>query len=81
MPQIEKKDNDSKDTINLWLYTSTLQNVNEANISVVDRGAIEWVSDYCLTLNKQLFRNTMVRISYTLMRWWCTLCTRPTRFV
>jgi len=42
MPQIEKKDNDSKDTINLWLHTSTLHNFNGANISAVDREFELW---------------------------------------
>jgi hypothetical protein len=53
MPQIEKKDNDSKDTINLWLYTSTLQHFNEANISAVDRGFELWsgkTKDYNISM-------------------------------
>jgi hypothetical protein len=41
----------------------------------------EWVSDCCLMPNEQLFSYTMVRISWSLKRWWCPLCTSPSYLV
>jgi len=29
----------------------------------------------------RIFSYIMTRTSYILMRWWCLLCTRPTRWV